>query len=238
MDVRFTITPQSQREFRKTLEKYLKVSKRSLPEALNEKAYFILNGSPTTEGAIRLTRKADYQAIKCELGVHSVQQVGKRGKLIKKFKNELMDKYWNQLSVKIIIARLRAAGTAIPSAEELKDMAVKMVNARVRSVAFIRSGWLPALRALARFSKYGKLKFDETGRRIGVAKGGVSIATENRPRVYIWNSAGGEPKHKQAILRYGQDALEQAFRQETASMKSYIEQKLRNQAKDLGIKTN
>ena len=118
-----------------------------------------------------------------------------------------------------------------------------MVNARVRSVAFIRSGWLPALRRLARYSKYGRIKFglEDTGKQFGQAKGGVSVATKQQgwnARTYIWNAAGGEAKHKGAIRKYGLPALEQAFRQETASMKQYLEKKLRESAKESGIKVN
>ena len=168
-----------------------------------------------------------------------MQQVGKRGKLIKKWRTEIQDKYWNQLAVKLVIAKLRKSGKDIPSAAALKAMAVKLVNARLYSIGFIRSGWLPALRRLARFSKYGRLKFGDTGRQTGQPKGGVSIARASQnlsAKVIFWNSAGGEKKHKGALMKYGGEGLDRAFHQETASMKAYIQRKMADGARKLGIR--
>lgn len=234
----FKFTKESLDDFDRTLKAYLKRSSRTLPEALNEKAYFILNGGPDTQGAIRLTHKASADRIKSDLGARTVQQVGKRGKLIKKFRTEIADKYWNQLAVKLVIAKLRKAGKSIPAAAELRAMAVKLVNVRLASIGFIRSGWLPALRRLARFSKYGRIKFADTGKKVGVNKGGVTIATEKSPRVIFWNSAAGESKHKGALMKYAAPALQQAFNDETRSMKAYLERKLRESAHAVGIRTN
>lgn len=240
MRATFTITKASERDFQNTLRRYLKINRRTLPEALNEKAYFIVAGGPDTKGVIQLTHKADHERIKSELGAEMKGVIGKKGKELKRKKLAIVEKYWAQLSVIIIIARLRKAGKSIPSASTLKDMALAMVRARIRSVGFIRSGWLPALRRLARFSKYGQIKFDLPVKK-GVFKGGVSPATAAQgdfPKCIIWNSAGGEKKHKQALIRYGQPALERAVQDETRSMKTYLEKKLRENAHAAGIKTN
>lgn len=239
MRVSIKLTPASQREFNATLRRYLEYSKRTLPESLNEKAYFILAGGPDSQGAIRLTHKSSADRIKADLGASTVQQMGKRGKLIKKWRTEINDRYGNTLAVKLVIAKLRKAGSAIPSAETLKAMAVKLVNARLYSIGFIRSGWLPALRRLARFSKYGRIKFGETGRQVGQPKGGVSLARASQnlsAKVIFWNSAGGESKHRGALQKYGGEGLSLAFQQETASMKAYIERKMKEGARKLGIR--
>lgn len=234
MQKTFTITRTSQAEFNATLRRYLKYNRRTLPESLNEKGYFI------AKEAIYQTHKADHERIKKELGAEMSPIIGKRGKATKKKKLALLEKYWAQLSVLIIIARLRKAKKQIPSASELKEMALKMVRSRIISVGFIRSGWLSALRKLARFSKYGEIKF-ELPKKTGVFKGGASPATSsqgNLAKCVIWNSAGGEKKHKNALIRYGQPALELAVTLETKSMKDYIEKKLRESAQKAGIKTN
>jgi len=240
----FTISKASQADFQNTLKRYLQVNRRTLPEALNEKAYFIVAGSPTTQGAIRLTRKADYQRIKDELGAQMMSiGIGKRGKALKKQSLQIVTDYWAQLSVLIIIARLRKKGEKIPPAAELKEKALKMVRARIASVGFIRSGWLPALRRLARFSKYGRVKFasGDLPKKTGDFKGGVSPATAaqgNFAKCVIWNSAGGLTKHKGALIKYGQPGLEKAVQEETASMKKYLAGKLRENAHAAGVKTN
>lgn len=237
MQTTFTISKSSQADFQNTLKRYLKVNRRTLPEALNEKAYFIAGG------AIRNTHKADYERIKSEMGAFLKPVIGKRGKELKRKTLALQTDYWAQLATIIIVARLRKAGEKIPPAEELIKKALDMVRARIRSVGFIRSGWLPALRRLARFSKYGRTKFatGDLPKMTGEKKGGVSPATEsqgNFAKCIIWNSAGGLPKHKGALIRYGQPGLEKAVQDETASMKKYLEGKLRENAHAVGVKTN
>ena len=234
MQVAFSISKSSQREFDRTLKDYLAVNRRTLPESLNEKAYFIAGG------AIRNTHKADADKIRSELGAAMTPVIGKRGKALKRKKLSFTGKYSMSLAVAIVVAKLRKAGKEIPVAGKLAEMGLALIRSRLRSVGFIRSGWLPALRRLARFSQYGKLKF-EMPRQYGVAKGGVSPATASQgdwAKVVIWNSAGGEAKHKQALLRYGAPGLEAAVNEETASMKSYLEKKLRQNAQTAGIKTN
>jgi len=239
----FTITKESQRDFQDTLKRYLKFSKRTLFEAVNEKAYFVVAGGPDTKGVIRLTHKADFERIKSEMGVFLKPVRSKKGQETKKKRLAVMENYWAQRAVILVIARLRKKKEAIPPASALIKQALAMVRARIRSVGFIRSGWLPALRRLARFSKYGKVKFEngETGKKTGVFKGGVSPATESQgkfAKCIIWNSAAGESKHKGALIRYGQPALEQAMRDETRSMDKYLERKFKEAAHEVGIKTN
>ncbi len=233
----FTISKSSQADFQNTLKRYLQVNRRTLPEALNEKAYFI------TGAAIRNTHKADYERIKTEMGAFLKPVIGKRGKELKRKVLGLQEDYWAQLATIIIVARLRKAGKKIPPAAELIKMALDLVRARIRSVGFIRSGWLPALRRLARFSKYGRIKFasGDLPKMSGVKKGGVSPATAAQgdfAKCVIWNSAGGLPKHKGALIKYGQPGLEKAVQEETASMKKYLEGKLRENAHAAGVKTN
>jgi len=233
VQVKFSISKASQRDFDRTLKSYLAVNQRTLPEALNEKGYFIAGG------AIRHTHKADADKIRSELGAAMTSVIGKRGKALKRKKLSFVGSYSMTLAVAVVVAKLRKAGKVIPKASELAEMGLNLIRTRLRSVAFIRSGWLPALRRLARFSKYGKLKF-EMPRQYGKAKGGVSPATASQgdfAKCVIWNSAGGESKHREAILKYGAPGLEAAVMEETASMKEYLQGKLRNNAKSVGIKT-
>ena len=235
MKARLTITARSQNDFNRTLKNYLEYSGRTLPEALNEKAYFICSA------AIQNTHKADADTIRRELGGEMQSVIGKRGKALKRKKLGFSGSYSMSLAVAIIVARLRKAGKQIPNANALAAMGLDLIRSRLRSVAFIRSGWLPALRRLAKFSKYGRIKFavGDTGRQYGIAKGGVTPAARTgglNSRVIFWNSAGGESKHKDALNKYGGAGLDAAFRQETASMSEYIERKMREGAAKVGIK--
>ena len=227
----FTISETSRRDFNNALKRYLRVSSRSLPEALNEKAYFV------AAGAIRNTHKADFEKIKSELGAHMVGVIGKRGKELKRKKLALVENYYSQLIVLIIVARLRRAGKPIPPADELKDMALGEVRKRIASVGYIRSGWVAAVRVLARFSKYGRLKF-EMPKMFGSPRGGVKIAREGDPVARIWNDAGRTGKQAEAVAKYGQEGLERAFKEETADMLQHLEGKLKDAAVESGIKTN
>lgn len=234
MQAKFTISKPSRSNFDRTLKDYLRVNSRSLPEALNEKAYFIAGG------AIRNTHKADAAKIRAELGAEMASVIGKRGKALKRKKLSFSGGYSMSLAVAIVVAKLRRAGESIPSASKLAEMGLNLIRSRIRSVAFIRSGWLPALRRLARFSKYGKIKF-EMPKQYGKAKGGVSPATAAQgsfAKCVIWNKAGGEEKHKGALIRYGTAGLEAAVNEEAVSMRKYIENKLRKNAQSVGIKTN
>lgn len=234
MQVRFSISKASQRDFDRTLKDYLSVNRRTLPEALNEKGYFIAGR------AIQNTHKADANQVRASLGAEMKSVVGKSGKTLKRKKLGFTDKYSNSVAVEIVIASLRKAGKAIPSAEKLAELGLALIRRRLKSITFIRSGWLPSLRRLARFSKYGRLKFSDA-KQYGKPKGGVSPANAAQgdyAKVSIWNSAGGEAKHKQALLKYGAPGLEAAVIQETADMRGYIERKLRKNAQTVGIKTN
>lgn len=239
MNVRITINPRSLNDFNRTLKQYLEYSSRTLPEAINEKAYFIINGSPNTEGVIRLTHKADADRIRRELGGEMQSVIGKRGKALKRKKLGFSGSYSTSLAVALIIAKLRKAGKQIPDAKTLAEMGLALIRSRLRSVAFIRSGWLPALKKFARFSKYTRIGRDLSGKQYGQAKGGATVASKSqgwKATAIFWNSAGGEAKHKDAIRKYGEPALAQAFRQETASMKEYMERKMKEGARKLGIR--
>jgi len=129
--------------------------------------------------------------------------------------------------------------------DEMRKAIKTVLALRLKAVGFIRSGWLPAIRAFARYSKYGGRSADIPGKSEvanikGSKKGGatVSPARTLTPKAIFWNSAGGMEKHRGALEKYGAQALSMAFDSETASMKQYIEKKMREGAKSFGIRTN
>lgn len=224
------------REFDRTLKEYRKISKKTWPEICDSKALFI------AIGAQNATEKADWMAAKAELGAQLSPVIGKRGKALKRKILTLGDRYYNTLAVKIVVARLRRIGQAIPGADQLKQMALSMVRARAASVAFIKSGWGTAIRILKRRVRDRSAVSDSTARTVGQAKGNAIPAREgNATRTIISNMAQARKygtHNKTALFKFGGPALQQAFDNETSSMKTYIENKMRGDAQEAGIKTN
>ncbi len=113
---------------------------------------------------------------------------------------------------------------------------------RRRSVAFLKSGWLPAIRRLelAVEPKYrrGAPKNDRAAKQFGKPKGRAIPANAGwRCRVLIENAALSDHDKKDALELFGGPALQRAFDFEAASMKNYIAKKLREGAKAHGIRT-
>lgn len=114
--------------------------------------------------------------------------------------------------------------------------------ARRRSVAFLKSGWLPAIRKLeaAVEAKYrrGAPRTDRTSKQYGRAKGEATPArTGWRVVARIVNAAMATRDRKDALQKFGGPALQRAFDHEVSSMGEYIARKLRDSAKSQRIKT-
>ena len=147
------------------------------------------------------------------------------------------------LAEAIIISRLEKAGKLDSHTHnQIKDMALKMIGARGRSVGFIAAGWLQSIQTLAK--KTGKPFRAGAGlkafSRNAIGRMGYCIAASDmtfRPRALIENHANSNNDHKQALVRYGQPALQQAFDDETRSMKDYLASRMKKEAQAMGIKT-
>lgn len=134
-------------EFQRVAEAILRTSSRTYPKFLNGQALRVASN------AIQATDKADRVAIERQMGVVGRKETlrgansgGKKG-WVRISKRELID---NSFAARIINARKKAMGVPLIWGKELSDAARKMVAAKVRSVAFIRSGWIPAVRALSK----------------------------------------------------------------------------------------
>ena len=147
------------------------------------------------------------------------------------------------LAEAIIISRLEKKGRLHGMTHnQIKDMALRMIGARGRSVGFLAAGWLPSIATMAKkvgqpFRAGAGLKAFNKNR---MGKLGYAIPATDwsfKPRVVIANHANSKNDHKAALIKYGQPALQQAFNDEVASMKEYIAKKLKTQAEKLGIRT-
>lgn len=124
------------------------------------------------------------------------------------------------------------------------DVEVQTVlAARKRSVAFLKSGWIPAIKEFEPHvkSKRGVARNDRSAKQVGRAKGtGHTAKPGAKVSGVIINAIGDAGRragpHNAALIKFGQPALQKAFDHETASMKEYIARKMAASAKRLGIR--
>jgi hypothetical protein len=197
------------------------------------------------------TKKADFEKIKRELGVELKQVMGRRGKPLKRMKLAVNDKYYKQLSTLIVVSRLRKKGEPIPSKSKLKSMAVDLVRAKVRSVAFLKSGVATALKPFLKFCS-GKAggpppSNDERAKTYGEPKGWGSIATDNTNGVFhasgkfiLFTKRRTDRKGRTSggntgAVNYVKPALEAAFKSELTDTKQRLNDVLFEAARKVGI---
>ncbi|HEV2350805.1 MAG TPA: hypothetical protein VG028_13270 [Terriglobia bacterium] len=238
-------------EFTRTLRLYASLSRRTPAQVCDKKAYYI------TRRAIWYTPRVAPEKIAHELEANEAFElhVNKSGKNKGKYSRAKAHRYFefgsaqnpeNARIIKIIVARLRKTGAAIPPMVELKRMAQKLFKARLRSSGFLKSGWIPArdlFRSHAGGSAGAGLPPAEKStlggpKQIGQPKGGGKLAETGWKTVAkIWNSASENRDNKNALQKYGEPALEQAIEEEEKSMREEIERRLREAANKAGVRT-
>lgn len=197
-------------EFNRTLKQYLEHSRRDLPTVLNTKAFFI------ARRAVIETPKAQAADVR--------RLISRKGEI---------------LLGKIINKRRGEKGLPGLYGDAMQQMQLTVVAARRKSIAFLKSGWLPAIRRLEPYAEKrgAPRKPGKDIAQIGQAKG---EATPARPGWKIFsqivNAADADKDSKAALLQYGGPALQRAFDFEVKSMREYIERKLKAAAKRVGIK--
>jgi len=213
-------------EFDRTLRRYREFSKKDPAEICNTKAFFI------ARGATRLTPKADRAKIAAELG-----------ELVKMGKKRVISHLTRADSaavplVALIINKQRGKGKGLYGAEMAEAMR-KFIGRRMSSIAFLKSGWLPAIKALAALvpNKRGAPSLDRSAKVHGVEKGSAKPAREGgwKAVAQIVNSAGANQNNRGALITYGAPALQQAVEDETRSMLAYMEKKMKETADKAGV---
>ncbi len=197
-----------QSRFESVLKEYVKASSRTVAEAINAKAYFI------ARAAVHYTHKASAKDIRDQLS-----RPGRESTL--------------PLAAMIVRRRRRSKREPELSASELEAAGRRLISVRVRSVAFLKSGWLPAIRTLAPFVKSkGQAKpLESTVRQVGAEKGSATPAFEGHTAIAkLVNSAIAKHDKKDSLSKYGGRGLQLAFEDETSSMIEYLEQKMRPDA--------
>jgi hypothetical protein len=232
-------------EFTRTLNEYKKLSRRDPAVIVNTKAFYILRR------AVVETPKADKAAISAELRGSRMKDVTLKNGRVRRTKYTLA-----QL---IIIARRAAKGLPTSKAA-IKEEVEKFTKARLKSIAFIKAGFLPGVKVFEPLAaKIGgappRMTKSNSGTQYGAAKGSGTPASEGSARAVAKFVNDALPKSRGSagllsriihsihnpsraeVLAVAEPALQRAFDAETASMKEYIEKKQRQTAERAGVKT-
>ncbi len=203
------------REFRQTLDLYGKFSKRDRAVIVNTKAFYI------ARRAVVETIKADKKNIRAFIRAKSGAIVGR-----------------------LINKRRGARGEKGLYGDAMAEAVIAVLANRLRSVAFLKSGWLRAIKTLEplaeRIRGNSVPRKDSTVKEYGKAKGDARPAREGAiiTMATIRNLAIAKHDKHDALGKFGGPALQRAIDFETRSMNDYIERKLRDAANEAGIKTN
>lgn len=225
---------------------YMKVSKRDLAESINTKLIY------TAFGALARTPKADLLAMQSVLGPVAVEQTHQRVRFLKKGglkqgrvmrRNIFAAAAGREVPrlALIINAQRKKDGKPLLFGAEMDRELNKVWNARKRSVAFLKSGWLPSIKTLTPLvrDRKGRTPLDRSAKQRGQPKGFAvaAMASSWKPIGKIVNEANAKRDEKGALEKYGAPALQAAFDHEVASMKEYIVRKLQDSARRTGIRT-
>jgi hypothetical protein len=237
-----TVTVDATR-FKDTLREYMGWTSRSLTEVCNEKAFFI------SRRATLETHRASAQEIKTLFGQATILALRKRrvkGKLGYRTSKNLSSFHGQARDIKapllaVIINARRGEGRGFHGAEMTREMN-KVFNARMKSIGFIPSGFVPAIKKLEPFSKYGRRSAppeDPQAKVIGKPKGDALPAIQvsfgggkvpDKIEAKLWTSLGGEgprgAKITQATLEHARKGLESAVEFERQSMEKHILDKM------------
>lgn len=113
---------------------------------------------------------------------------------------------------------------------ELAALALRYVNRRIASAAFIASGWKPAWDA---FSRAYTGSIGQTAKwRKAAGIGGARVATpSDKVTAELWNASVTPDKgSSEALLRYGSAGLNAGIRWVTKDMRDYLERLLQKRA--------
>ena len=199
-------------EFQRTLRQYVQYSKRDVPTIVNTKGYYI------ARAAVWFTEKSKPSAI---------------GRWFSKGSQAVIGKIINKARGK--------RGEKGLYGESMHDAQMMVRAGRLRHIAFLKSGWIPAIKSLERLAERpGKAKpRDKKAELIANPKGGATPASGGliSARAIIFNSAEARKgTTKDPLGTIGLKGLEKAVAFETTSTLGYIARKLKESARRAGIK--
>lgn len=189
--------------FDETLRKYVVAARKDFVTVLNSKGFFI------ARKALWFTEKADSKKIT----------------EFRKMRNPA-----GGLIVGMLVNKRRAKkGERGLYGKPMNEAIAIIIAAKRRSVAFMKSGWIPSIQALDPKAEDKQLAAPRVSgaKQVGAPKGSASTATEFHQVCQIINTAQAKRDKSNALDTIGKKALVQAFQDETRSMNEYIEKKLK-----------
>jgi hypothetical protein len=239
LNIEFSFT-----EFDATLKQYMALSRKTSREIVLRKSMELAGGfGKASPGALQLTHRAEAEKIKAQLsrGVSQELVLSTKGKTKGKFKRSnrkiVIDDERGNLAARIINSRLVREGKPPIWGADLAKKAQKLIAARARSVGYIASGWIAAIKGIA--PKLGRSPTSGGTKVFGEPEGDFVDDTGNwnNPAVTIINQAfkGRDPKPSQ-MMTVAEDGLRKAVQKVTASMRTYIAKKLQADADKFNAK--
>lgn len=225
------------RAFNRTLREYATAIRKDGDEVVNRTAMHV------AFQAVSHTRHADIAKIAALKEVAAVQITGKSGKMLKSFsqvsaKTQEKRKTYKATTLAVMykLAALHRQGVNVrsrfKSRAEIEDAALAMVNARLRSVNYLRSGWLAAAKSLEMVVRqvpagYRKLKL--RAKILRMNQGGAIVSTGGRASASIFNNSLYSYKEKGVspkLVQYAAEGLRAAMAQSSAFMRGVIQERL------------
>lgn len=219
-------------KFDEAFKRYVAITNRDLHTATNTTAYYI------ARKAVWFTEKANKEQVKSSLvSVVTSQVTNRKGAVVTRRKKSLVKARDHDapLAAVIINARRKRAGKKGLFGAQMKAAVREMIAARVRSVAYIKSGWIPAIRTLEGVADKGKQpRIDSSAKQLGKPKGYAVPARglSWTPVAKIVNEAYAKRDKKDAFGKVGGGGLQMAIDDETASKNQYIEDKMKERAEE------
>ncbi len=220
MSATITISPGEMRSFQETIRRRIAVGKEDARDIVNAKALDIAYRSMAN------TRQADKTKIEHTLGVAGYRV--SRSKKTGEFKKRGIDLIEDSFAARIVNAQHTKRGESWVFGAELIKQAKALINARVRAVTFIKSGWLPAIRKLSTVVKDARVKASAKAsgvRAFGKPKGSAKAAPTGTsfPSAVITNFANKDSQRAAGLVQTG---LSAGVRESIADMEVYIKRKV------------
>lgn len=245
------------REYDETLKKYIKLTSKTVAEAANSMAYYV------ARNAVATTIRADKNKMERHLGRY-IKVTGPNKKGVVRTRRQMsFAKMKNNTGATraFLIINARRAKRGLPplTGSKMRTAAKKMIMARIRSINFVRSAWLPAIKKLAKWVRIGRMgkganedsnfaKIEGEVRVKGKEKGDARPAYPQESMLeataIIVNSVGGgrpfggqKGKNSTFVQEEKMKGLKLAIEQEMRSKMLYIEKKLKEDVKMVTHKT-
>lgn len=228
------------KEFDRALKRYLVTSREAVGEVVKRKAFFIARRAviETPKANSKLKRELLQKIVLEEREIGQRIRISKSGKVKK---GKMITRNITVPFAALIVNRRRGkAGEKGLYGAAMAEAINQMVAARMKSIAFLKSGWIPAIKYLERLvkKKAGAPPMDRKASQIGRAKGSAKVDGAGfKIKVAIENAASAKRDKKEALGKFGMPALQRAFDYETASTwTKAIEREFREVAELVGIK--